>query len=84
MNPISIQKRDGGEEAWNIDKLIASIGKAFIPIKEAETVAQQVTAWATERAKQGKIVSSEIRDKVIEELAKIDPVASENYKVFKK
>lgn len=84
MDSITIQKRDGGEEQWNIDKLIASIGKAFIPIKDAEMIAQQVTDWAKERSKDGIILTSEIRDKVIEELSKIDTVASENYKVFKK
>jgi transcriptional regulator NrdR family protein len=84
MDGIQVKKRDGEAEAWSYDKLIASIGKSFIPIETAGTVAKAVEAWAQEKSKEGSLLSTEIRDKVIEELAKIDPVASENYRAYKK
>jgi transcriptional regulator NrdR family protein len=80
---ISVRKRDGRVEAWSNDKLITSIGKSGVDIEMAEKVSGKIESWANEESS-GVISSSEIRDKVIEELKLVDEAASDNYQVYKK
>jgi len=81
---IKVKKRDGVVEDWSYDKVIASIGKAMMPYKKAQGIADKIHVWAKESAKEGAIASTAIRDKVIELLSQSDPVSADNYKVFKK
>lgn len=81
---INIKKRDGVLEEWNYDKVLTSIEKAMIPLQKAEQVANSVEKWIKESSAKGQVTSTQVRDKIIELLAEVDPVASENYKVYKK
>lgn len=85
MASIKVKKRDGVIEVWNYDKVLLSIGKAFIPIKEAEKIASEIENWAKKNVKKERIISSiDIRDKVIELLKRENPVAADSYTVYKK
>ena len=52
--------------------------------KTAEAVATAVEKWVEKNSGKGEIDSIEIRDKVIEVLKEVDPVAAENFMVYKK
>jgi len=81
---IQVKKRDGSIEPWSFDKLVASIGKAGVPVREAEVIAAKVQSWAEQNSQNGQISSTQIRDKVIEVLSENYPVEAENYKTYKK
>lgn len=84
MSDLKVKKRDGSLEKWNYDKVLLSIGKAMMPIKKAEKIATKVEKWADKEAKKGVVDSVKIRDKIIEFLEEMDPVAAGAYKVYKK
>ena len=84
MSEIKVKKRDGNVESWSYDKLLNSIGKSMIPLKKAESVASLVEKWVKESEGKGVVSSTEIRDKIIEKLAEVDPVAADNYQAYKK
>lgn len=84
MKKIKIKKRDGSYEEWSYDKILAAIGKSMVPLKKAEAVATSVEKWVEKNSGKGEINSTEVRDKVVEVLKEIDPVAAENFMVFKK
>ncbi len=84
MKRVKIKKRDDTYEDWNYDKILAAIGKSMVPLKKAETVASSVEKWVEKNSKKGEISSTEVRDKVVEILKEIDPVAAENFLVYKK
>jgi len=81
---IKVKKRDGKVETWDYDKVLASIGKSMVPLKKAEAVATAVEKWMNEQKGKVAVESTEIRDKVIEVLKEVDPVAADNYQVYKK
>jgi transcriptional regulator NrdR family protein len=84
MSEIKVKKRDGNVEEWSYDKILNSIGKSMIPLKKAETVASSVEKWVKETGGKNVVSSTEIRDKIIEILKEVDPVAADNYQVYKK
>jgi len=84
MKEFKVIKRDGSKESWSDDKLITSIGKAGLDIKEAEDVSEGIKNYFRKNSINSLVSSSEIRDKVVETLKDIDPVASESYKIYKK
>lgn len=84
MKGLNVQKRDGKEEDWSDDKLVTSIAKAGLEIKESEKLGADIKAYFASKKERSSVSSLEIRDKVLEELEKIDPVSSDTYKVFKK
>ncbi len=81
---LSVQKRDGKTEPWSMDKLIAAIGRAGVPVEEASNLAKTIEEWAKSAAVKGVIASSAIRDKVIVALKAQFPVESDNYQAYKK
>lgn len=82
-NNLTVKKREGGEEPWNYDKLVASINKSGVPLLEAENIAKNVENWARETA-EGPIESTLIRDKVIELMKENYPAESDSYLAYKK
>lgn len=84
MKGLNVQKRDGKEERWSDDKLITSIAKAGLEIKESEKLSSDIKAYFTSQKERSSVSSLEIRDKVLDDLEKIDPVSSDTYKLFKK
>ena len=84
MKDLKVIKRNGGTEPWNDDKIITSIGKSGLDIKKAEDISKGIKIYFKNNSPNSEVASSEIRDKVLEELKDIDPVASESYKIYKK
>ena len=85
MSDLNVKKRDGTMEPFSYDKLVTSISKAGVPIKSAEEVASEVTSYIQNQGgEKGEIMSTLIRDKIIEVLSKDFPVEADNYQSFKK
>ena len=81
---INVKKREGEVEPWSYDKLVASIGKAGVPEREAEQVAGAVQSWVLTNAESGVVSSTAVRDKVIEEMKKSYPSEADTYQAYKK
>lgn len=84
MSDLKVQKKDGSSEDFSYDKLVASIGKTGVDSVKSEVIAKSIESWILDTAKDGLISSSAIRDKLIEELMKVDTAAAENYRNYKK
>ena len=81
---ISIVKRDGSQEKFNVDKLITSIAQSGVPLEQSESIATKIQDWISTKASDGKITSNEIRDKIISELSELFPAEADSYQAFKK
>lgn len=81
---IKVKKRGGSVEDFLFDKLVASISKAGVPIKNAVDLSSAVKEKITKNMNNNVIESVKIRDIVIETLAKDFPAESENFKTYKK
>jgi len=84
MSSLKVRKRDGDLDDWSFDKLVTSMAKAGMNMEEAENLSKQVETWVMVQSQKGEITSSDIRDKVISSMAKIDPAAADSYRVYKK
>lgn len=84
MNDVYVRKRDTSLERWSKDKLIASITKAGLEENKATILSSEIEEWCSKNVQEGIINSESIKDKVIEKLTEIDPVASEAYRIYKK
>jgi hypothetical protein len=84
MNNITVKKRGGETEVFVFDKLLASIGKTGVPLKEATAIAEKINAWVLLPANKGSVTSVQLRDKVIEYISGNFPAEADSYKVYKK
>lgn len=75
---ITVIKRDGSEEPFDMEKIARVAQAAGLRPIDAEEVSKNVADWIEERGS-AKIKSTEIRDKVFQELEKIDSYASGLY-----
>jgi len=83
-NNFKVKKRDTSLESFDFDKLLASITKAGVPIKEAMEVARDIENWVRVSAQNGNISSIELRDKIVEKLIENFPAEAESYRIYKK
>lgn len=84
MANLQVVKREGGQEDWSMDKLLTSITKSGVNMEEAKQVAALVESWAQRSAANGQISWTQIRDKVIQFLKVVDPIAASAYESYKK
>jgi 2-phosphoglycerate kinase len=83
MDQLQVEKREGGTEAWNNDKLISSLIKAGMDSKEAENITDSIQSWASQNSPNGIISSTVIRDKIISTLETSHPEIADSYKAYK-
>lgn len=89
---LEVIKRDGSKEPFNakkIRKAITAVAKrAKLPKKRRDEVVEQVAKAAIQLAEgKGEIATSEIREKILSELDRIEPAVStawRNYEQKKK
>lgn len=81
---LKVKKRDGYYETWSSDKLITSMGRAGVPIEDAQKFADEIYKWALQASTDGIITSTSLREKVIDLIKKDYPTEAENYKTYKK
>lgn len=82
--PIKIQKRQGGYDEWSDDKIITSIMRAGATSDEAKQTADSVKAWTADNSEDGRIDSTQLRDQIIKQLKKLNPIAANTYQLYKK
>ena len=84
MQELKVRKRDQSEEDWSYDKLLASIGKAGVEIKEAQIIASKIESWAGSSSENGIVDSEKLREKVFEVMKDTHPAEADSYQVFRK
>lgn len=84
MQNLQIIKKDNTLEEWSQDKLIASLTRAGIPAHDATEIAGRIHSWAIESAIDNKVMSTKIRDKVIQEIVTAYPAEADSYQAFQK
>lgn len=83
MNDLVVIKNDGEKENFSDDKIVASIAKSGIDIKESERIANDIKDHFISNSIDGEVKSSDLRKMVVEELLKVDSVASASYDSYK-
>lgn len=74
-NKIKVKKRDGSLEDFDQMKIARVVTAAGLTHEEGQQLAAKITDWARTYANSA-ITSLQIRDKVIEELQKLNPNAA--------
>jgi len=82
MAELKVKKKDGRTEDYNEEKVKSSLVKAGASENNAKTVASKVTAWV--KAKKGGVATSEIKNKVIEEMNTVNSVVARKFRFFVK
>jgi len=75
MFELKVIKRDGTIEPYDAGKIMRVVAAAGLRPVEASELSDKITSWL-ETKKNGEVTSIDIRDKVFEELEKVDKYAS--------
>jgi len=78
-----VLKRDGSIEEFQPEKIARVVKAAGLSEEQAKTLAQNVTDWANSQ-EQEKITILQIRDRVLEELKKVNAYAAGLFKWYEK
>lgn len=81
---LNIRKRGGELEPWSADKVINSVTVAGLTVREGEAVGILVEEWAKGVSVNNEVSSIQVRDKVLELLKVINPVAADTFEAYKK
>ena len=81
---IQVRKKDGQLEPFDRSKLINGLVKSGASTGEAESIANQVEAWAPGSATDGAVNSSDIKAKLLELLETANPEAATSFRAYKK
>ena len=81
---LKVRKRDGTVEPWSYDKVLNSIVKSGLTLDQADNVILILEAWARNSTTNNIVNSIDIRDKVIEIVRTVDPIAADTYQIYKK
>jgi len=80
---MKVIKRDGSIEDFNQNKIARVVKAAGLNDNRAQKLAKKVAEWL-EAKKQAQVTSLQIRDKVIEELQKVDKYAANLFVSYQK
>jgi 2-phosphoglycerate kinase len=83
MEDIKIKKRSGEVEYFNFDKLLASIGRAGVPLKEATKIAEKVRIILIAKKSKSPVSSESLRDNVLQLMTKDFPAEADSYNAYK-
>lgn len=84
MAELKVKKKDGRTEDYSEEKLKNSLVKADASEENAKKVASKVTEFVKEQANKGAVASSEIKNKVVEEMRKVNNEIAEKFRTFVK
>jgi len=82
-NKIKVKKRDGLLEYFDQTKIARVVTAAGLTQEQGRQLAAEITNW-TQAHPTSPITSLQIRDKVIEELQKLNPNATSLYTWYEK
>ncbi|OGD83283.1 hypothetical protein A2165_03795 [Candidatus Curtissbacteria bacterium RBG_13_40_7] len=80
---LQIIKKDGSKENFDINKIVRVVTAAGLHPDQSQNLAQIVFEWFQKQGK-SQISALEIRNKVIEELSKVDKFAVDAYTWYEK
>ena len=84
MTPIiKVIKRDGSTEYFSSDKIVKVVKAAGLEEEQAKALAENVNKWVIDLKKES-ISSLEIRDKVLEELEKVNKSVADLFRWYQK
>lgn len=83
MENVKVLKRSGSFEKFDPQKIARIAQATGLSYNEAVSLSNKVKKWA-HNSKQKSIPSSWIRDKVLEELRKVNPYAAGLYEWYEK
>lgn len=81
---MQVIKRSGVTQEFEFEKLVRSIVFAGGLEDDAREVASEVEVWAEAEAEDGKIKSTDLRNRVIYVLNENSPEVAEKYKAYTK
>ena len=81
---LQVQKRDGSLQPWDGYKIFNSVVAAGIPAKEAGSFLDLIQTYAQNVAKNGVVLSYDIKAKLILLIRAIYPEAAITFKTYKK
>jgi hypothetical protein len=81
---LQVQKKDGSLQPWEGDKILKSVVAAGVPAKEAESFLDLIQTYAQRVAKNGVVLSFDIKTKLISLIRAIYPEAAIAFKTYKK
>ncbi len=84
MTELKVKKRDGKTEDYSEEKVKKSLMKAGASENNAKTVASKITKWAKEKAKKGAVATSEIKNRVVEQMKTVNSGVAEKFRTFAK
>lgn len=80
---IQVIKRNGSKEAFDAEKIDRVVVASGLSPDKATILVKNIADWVT-NLKSGEISSLLLRDKVIEELKKLDPYAANMFAWYQK
>ncbi|MBI4129970.1 hypothetical protein HY468_01495 [Candidatus Roizmanbacteria bacterium] len=83
MDLLTVVKRDRSKESFNREKIIRVVRAAGVAKDQAEQLAVRIADWLTKHHTK-EITSLVIRDKVLEELRKINSAAAGLFEWYEK
>jgi len=84
MTELKVKKRDGKTEDYSEEKVKKSLMKAGASENNAKTVASKITKWTKEKAKKGAVATSEIKNRVVEQMKTVNSGVAEKFRTFAK
>ena len=81
---FKVTKKDGVQEDFDRSKLVSGVVAAGASLEEAEKVADEIEAWLPSVAKDGAVMSSDIRAKGLEVLSQVNPDVAAKFEEYKK
>jgi len=80
---LQVIKKDGSREDFNPDKIARVVAAAGLATDQSRELAERITQWFQSQRKT-QITTLEIRNKVIEELSKVDRFAANAFTWYEK
>ena len=80
---VKIEKKGGEAEEYERKKILLSLIRAGTPPDQAERIVADVESWLNSQ-EEVVVKSSDIRQRIINILKKINPQAAQGYKIHRK
>lgn len=79
-----VEKKDGTQENFDRNKIVAGIVAAGGTMENAEKVATEIESWLPEMAVNNVVRSNDIRIKGLEIFRMVNPTAAETFETYQK
>lgn len=85
MEELKVEKRDGSLESYAHHKVLGSIIIAGATLEQAQNIADSIEVWVkTQSTKKRTVKTTEIREKILDQLEKVNPDAAKTFRTYRK